>query len=78
MKIVLTGKMEMNRREETKRFKRYGITIQSGVNTETDFLVTGEKPGPNKINTANRLDIPKLSEDQFFDMLQEEFPEYLL
>ncbi len=78
MKIVLSGKMKMNRVKETKRFKEYGIQIQSGVNSKTDYLVIGEDPGYSKTSMAGRFSTKILTETEFMDMLVDEFPEYLI
>jgi len=78
MNIVLTGKMKFTRSEETSRFKKYGINVQSGVRNNTDFLVTGENPGGTKLEAADFKGVTVLTEDDFFDHLIEEYPEYLL
>ncbi len=78
MKICLTGKMAMNRKDESARFKRYGITVQSGITQATDYLVTGDKPGNNKLQHAKNYKVKILSEDEFFELLVENHPEYLL
>lgn len=78
MNIVLTGKMSTTRETETRKFKAYGITVQKAVTKATDFLVTGDAPGWNKISAAKSKGVTTLKEDEFFEMLIEEFPEVLL
>lgn len=78
MKIVLTGKMKMTREQESRYFTRMKIEVQKAVSGRTDYLVTGERPGGNKIRDAKVKGIPILTEDEFMDYLLEEFPEYML
>ena len=78
MKIVLTGKMKMTRDQEYERFTKYGITVMKAVSGNVEYLVTGERPGQNKLADAKWLGLPILSEDDFFDLLLEQHPEMLL
>ena len=78
MKICLTGKMEQNRMSETRRFDSYGIQVMKKVTSNVDYLVTGSAPGWNKLNDAKRHNTTIMTETEFFDMLIEEMPEFLL
>jgi len=78
MKIVLTGKMEQTRTSETRRFDSYGIEVMKNVSGTTDYLVTGSAPGQSKLNDARRHNTTIMTEVEFFDMLVEEMPEFLL
>ncbi len=78
MKIVLTGKMEQNRTNESHRFETYGIQVMKKVTGTTDYLVTGTRPGQSKINDAQRHNTTIMTEVEFFDMLVEDMPEFLL
>jgi len=78
MKIVLTGKMKKTREQETAEFTRYGITVQKAVSGKTDFLVTGDAPGWTKIAAAKSKGVTVIQEDDFFNMLVEDYPEVLL
>lgn len=61
-----------------KNFSREGIkqTIEqnggrnaSSVSSKTDYLVAGEKPGPEKIAKAKKLGIKIITEEEFMEML---------
>ncbi len=78
MKIVLSGKMNMVRTKESKRFMEMGISVQSNVAKNTDVLVIGEDPGWSKMDKAKRYNIKILKETEFFDLLLIENPEFLI
>jgi len=78
MKIVLTGKMNLTRTSETKRFKEYGIQVQKAITKGTDYLVTGSSPGWIKLDKARIYGIKELTEDEFFELLKEDYPEFIL
>lgn len=78
MKVVFTGKMNKPRYQETEKFKNWGIIVQKSITKSTDFLVTGERVGENKINKAKYYGITIITENDFYDKLENEFPEYLL
>lgn len=78
MKIVLTGKMNLTRVQMTDKYKRLLLEVQKQVTKGTDFLVTGDAPGQNKIDAANFKGIRILTLQEFQDMLFEDYPEYSL
>ena len=78
MKIVLTGKMEKTRNHQTATFERCGIIVQKAVSGKTDFLVTGESPGNNKIEAARMRGVKVVTEHDFWDILDSDYPEYLV
>ena len=78
MKIVLTGKMEMNRVHMTNKFLEMGIQVLKNVVISTDYLITGEAPGNNKIQAAKRRGITIMTENEFWNFLENEYPEYFL
>ncbi len=78
MKVVFSGKMAMTRDRETEKFEDMGITVQKGVTKGTDYLVIGYDYGMSKYSKAQRYDIDIIQEDDFFELLLKEFPEYLL
>ena len=43
--------------------------ILSNVNKKLDFLITGEKPTPKKVNLAQELNIKIITQDEFKKML---------
>ncbi len=76
--IVLTGKMSMNRNHETERYKNLGINVQRAITKATTYLVCGESPGWNKIEKAEKNGIIRIAEEDFYKMLEDEYPEYLV
>jgi len=78
MKVLLTGIMEMPRHAMKDRFKRYGIKVANTTSKSLDYIVTGTAPGAVKIDFARRHGITVLNEEDFFKMLYEKHPEYLL
>jgi len=78
MNVVFTGKLEMTRANKTNKFKKFGINVQNSVAKSTNFLIKGDEPGLVKMNKAFKYGIQIMSEKEFFEMLQEEYPEYYL
>ena len=78
MKIVLTGKMTRTRDKMYKQFSDYGITVMKAVSGKIDYLVTGDRPGGNKLYEAKMKKVEVITEDEFFNMLMDTHPEMLL
>ena len=78
MKIVLTGKMTQTRTRMYRNFTLCGITVMKDVSGNIDYLVTGDRPGQNKVMLADQLDKPIYTEEEFNTYLASEYPEYLL
>jgi DNA ligase (NAD+) len=69
-KIVFTGTMASGDREEMQqRAASLGAVIQSGVNGKTDFLVVGTSPGASKMNKAQSLGIPCITEVEYLALI---------
>lgn len=67
--IVVTGTLKRFKRDEVKQLIRdAGGRAASSVSSKTDFVIAGEKAG-SKLDKANELEIPVLTEDQFAEML---------
>ena len=68
--IVVSGKFTLHSREELKALiERHGGKNQSGVSSNTDFIVAGENMGPAKLQKAEKLGVTILSEQQFIELL---------
>jgi DNA ligase (NAD+) len=65
--VVVTGAWESGDRAfATHLVESLGGTVQSGgVNRNTDLLVHGGKPGPNKLAKAEQLGVTVMSEGEF-------------
>ena len=69
--IVFTGKLSTLSREEAKqKAKQLGAKILSSINSKTDFLICGEKPGSKALKAKN-LNIRILSEEDWISMLNQ-------
>jgi DNA ligase (NAD+) len=69
--IVATGTLTHYTRDEIKEaIHRHGGKAAGSVSKKTDFVLAGEKAG-SKLDKANSLGIPVLSEDEFREMIGE-------
>lgn len=70
MTFVLTGALELFTRDEaTEKIELFGGKVSGSVSKKTTYVVAGENAG-SKLQKANELSIPVLSEQEFLDMLQ--------
>jgi DNA ligase (NAD+) len=68
---VLTGSLEkFSRQDATLQIEKFGGKVSSSVSKKTSYVVAGPGAG-SKLNKAQGLDIPVLSEDQFLSFLEE-------
>lgn len=71
-KFVLTGSLpSLTRKEATEIVEKHGGTTTSSVSSKTDYLLAGEGAG-SKYDKAVELDIPIISEEDFFNMIKNE------
>lgn len=69
--FVVTGKLErFSRSEIQEMLHTLGANVTSSVSRNTDYLVAGEKAG-SKLERAQSLGVPVLSEDDLFDFLRD-------
>ena len=69
-KVVVSGVFNSFSREELKsKLERLGAVNQSSISSKTDYIIAGENMGPSKLQKAESLGIPMLSESDFLDML---------
>ncbi len=70
--FVFTGSLEnFSRSEAKKAAERCGGKTASSVSKNTDYVVIGENPG-SKADRARELEITRLDEKEFLDLLPEE------
>lgn len=70
MTFVLTGALELFTRDEaTEKIELFGGKVSGSVSKKTTYVVAGENAG-SKLQKANELSIPVLSEQEFLNMLQ--------
>jgi DNA ligase (NAD+) len=62
---------EFSRDELKKTIEDNGGKVGSSISAKTDFVVAGDNMGPAKLEKANKLNIPILSEQEFIAKLNE-------
>ncbi len=68
--FVLTGILKnFSREEAAARILNLGGKVASSVSKKTDAVIVGEEPG-SKLKEAERLGVPRLSEDEFKKILE--------
>ena len=68
--FVVSGVFEKFSRDDLKKaIEDNGGKVGSSISAKTDFVVAGDNMGPAKLEKANKLNIPIISEDDFIAML---------
>jgi len=69
--VVVSGVFEKFSRDELKiSIEDNGGKVGSSISAKTHFVVAGDNMGPAKLEKANSLKIPIISEDDFIEMLK--------
>lgn len=69
-KFCITGTLSMKRSELEKLVKENGGQVQSGVNKETNYLLTNDtESSSSKFKKAISLETPIINEDKFFKLI---------
>lgn len=69
--LVVTGTLSKMTRDEAKeKIHHHGGKATGSVSKNTDYLVVGENPG-SKLDKAQKLGVPVLSEDEFLELCGE-------
>jgi DNA ligase (NAD+) len=67
--VVITGTLPTLKRDEAKALiQKAGGKVTDSVSKKTDYLVVGEEAG-SKLEKAQKLEIPRLSEAQLLEMV---------
>jgi DNA ligase (NAD+) len=71
LSIIISGTFEKYSRDELKEMieKNGGKNVGS-ISKKTNYLIAGENMGPSKLEKANQLGVPIISEDEFLKMLE--------
>jgi DNA ligase (NAD+) len=70
--FVVSGVFSQFSRDDLKKtIEDNGGKVGSSISAKTDFVVAGDNMGPAKLEKANKLNIPILSEDDFITKLNE-------
>ncbi|MCA6422918.1 MAG: 3'-5' exoribonuclease [Flavobacterium sp.] len=68
--LVVSGVFEQFSRDDLKKaIEDNGGKVGSSISAKTDYVVAGENMGPAKLEKANQLKIPIITEDDFLKML---------
>ncbi|MGA9638600.1 NAD-dependent DNA ligase LigA [Flavobacterium sp.] len=62
---------EFSRDDLKKKIEDNGGKVGSSISSKTDYVVAGDNMGPAKLDKANKLSIPIISETDFMAMLKE-------
>lgn len=68
--IVVSGVFSIPRDEMKQLIEKHGGKNVSSISQNTDFVLAGEKMGPEKRKKAENLGIPILSEEDFLAMIK--------
>ena len=68
--FVVSGRFSRSREEMKELIEQHGGRNLSAVSGNVDFLVAGEKMGPEKRKKAEKLGVRILSEEEFLKMLE--------
>ncbi|PXY43847.1 NAD-dependent DNA ligase LigA [Flavobacterium hydrophilum] len=70
--FVVSGVFAQFSRDDLKKtIEDNGGKVGSSISAKTDFVVAGDNMGPAKLEKANKLNIPILSEQEFINKLNE-------
>ncbi len=70
--FVVSGVFEKFSRDELKKaIEDNGGKVGSSISAKTDFVVAGDNMGPAKLEKANKLNVPIISENDFIQLLDE-------
>ncbi|WP_396167416.1 NAD-dependent DNA ligase LigA [Flavobacterium sp.] len=69
--FVVSGVFELFSRDELKKaIEDNGGKVASSISAKTDFVIAGDNMGPAKLEKANQLGIPIISEKDFVEMVK--------
>lgn len=68
--FLYTGTFANFSREELENeIEAHGGKLVSGVSKKLNYLIVGENPGPSKVEKAQKMGVPMISEDEFMAMV---------
>ena len=68
--IVISGRFSRFSRDEIKELiEKHGGKNVSSISSKTSIFLTGDKVGPAKLERAQKLNIPIITEDLFYSMI---------
>ena len=70
LSIIISGSFVQHSRDELKdMIEYYGGKNVSALSAKTSYMLAGDKVGPSKLSKADKLQIPIISENQFYEMI---------
>jgi DNA ligase (NAD+) len=70
LNIIISGTFEKNSRDDLKKMiEQNGGKNVSSISKNTSYLLAGNNIGPSKLEKAEKLNIPIISEDDFLAMI---------
>ncbi len=70
LNIIISGTFEKNSRDELKKMiEQNGGKNVSSISKNTNYMLAGNNIGPSKLEKAEKLNIPIISEDDFLKMI---------
>lgn len=70
--FVVSGVFSMFSRDDLKKaIEDNGGKVGSSISAKTDYVIAGDNMGPAKLEKANKLNVPIISEEDFLKMLNE-------
>lgn len=69
--FVISGTFAQHSREELSQLiEGHGGRLLSGISAKLDYLVAGDKMGPSKLQKAEKLQIPIISEEELLKLIE--------
>ena len=69
--FVVSGVFELFSRDDLKKsIEDNGGKVGSSISAKTDYVIAGDNMGPAKLEKANQLGIPIISEHDFVEMIK--------
>ena len=67
--IVVSGVFSIPRDDIKKMIEEHGGKNVSSISSKTDYVLAGEKMGPEKLKKAEKLRVPIISEEEFYELI---------
>ncbi|CAJ2503526.1 Uu.00g109200.m01.CDS01 [Anthostomella pinea] len=75
LKLLFTGTFDnMDRKTSVATAMKYGAEVISKLE-DTDYIVIGTRAGPNKLREINEKELETISEEEFFQILENGIPQ---
>ena len=69
--FVVSGVFSRFSRDEIKaHIEQHGGKVSGSISGKTDYVLAGEKMGPEKLKKAEKLGVPIISEEDYLRMLE--------